>query len=498
MPGIFSKQSRPLLAGTYFDFLISQPSIPAPSAGKTVAIGLTHTWGPFKTATLCTSFADFLDKFGGLAGVGDPTNPTSGYIAVKEAFLGEAAPGFGGAGAVIVYRMGAPAAAKGTRTLQNTTPATALTVSAKYEGTTGNQLRLTTQDYAADATQNQLIVSDANGVVLETYTYLDTDINGLAAQINANSDWITAAVNINGTALAVVTSVALTGGNDGTTLTTTEYNGAMAALEVQRFGVLVFENLTDGPTQALVKTWAQGQNSAGRRFFTVVGGSLDEAITAAVTRSGTFNDPDFLNIGVGSVRDYDTLDVNGVPLVLSTAQLAPRIAGILANRGVRMSMTFAKLPGLQIINGPTASDVAKAYDGGVIVLGRASDADATVRIEKGLTTFTTKTDPNRPRAVFSRPKFVEVMHELQNELALWADENIIGRSTVDDETRAAVLAQLNATLTSYQALGAVQPGWSAFVDPVPPPSDSDEFVAFVIAAKFGRSTEQVYFSGQLG
>ena len=226
MPGIFSKASRPVLAGTYFNFLVSQPPTVSPSVGQTVCVVFTHTWGPFETAVLCNSFSEFLEKFGG-----DPLNPSSGYIAVKEAFLGEASPDFGGAGAVLAYRMGGAAAAKATKTLQNTTPAAAITLTAKYEGSSGSGLKVTTQDDPTPA-NNQLIITDTNGVVLETYVYADVNITDLVAQINANSRYVTAVQTITGVALANVSAQPLTGGNDGATLVAQDYTDAMTALEL--------------------------------------------------------------------------------------------------------------------------------------------------------------------------------------------------------------------------------------------------------------------------
>lgn len=493
MAGTFAKASRPYLAGSYFDFVAQQPPVVNPSQGSIVVVLFTHTWGPLKTVTVLDSFSDFLAKF-----AGDPNNPSSGHIAVRQAFRGSGTAGEGGAGRVLAYRMGAAAAAKATKILQNTGAATALTLTAKYEGSDGNTLHVTTQDYAPDATKNQLLLLDGNGVVLETYTYLDADIAGLAGQINLVSQYLTAVANITGTALSVVSNQVFAGGNDGTTLLAADYTAALSALEVQRFGVLTFENLTDNTIQASTLTWLQGQQAAGRRFFTVFGGALDEAISVAVTRSAALADPNVLNVGVGHVVDHGILDVSGNPVVLSTAQLAPRIAGVLASRGERMSLTFTKLAGLDLVNGAAATGITTAYDNGVIVLSRASDANASVRIEKGLTTFTLTTDASRPKAVFSQPKFVATMQGLQNDLTVWADENIIGSQTVDDDTRHSILAYINSLMKQRQDLSSIQAGWTAIVDPNPPPSDSDNFVAFLLTAKFGRSVEQVFFTAQVG
>lgn len=492
MSGGFSKDSRPTLAGTYVDFVVQAPVVVLPAIGKTVCVGFTHNWGPLKTATLCTSFADWLAKFRG-----DTTNPTSGLNAVRMAFEGDG--DFGGCSAVLAYRLGTTSgtpAAKATRTLQNTTPATAITLTAKYEGTLGNQLTVTTQDYAQDATKNQLLLYKGS-TLLETYTYADTDINDLAAQINASSQWVTAVANISGVALTAVTASAFGSGADGATLVAGDYTTAMSDLGTERFGVLVFENLTDGPITASVKAWEVTQNAAGYRFFLVTGGPSSESSATALARAATLNDENCITLGQGSISDPNILDANGNATTLTPAQFAPRLAGAVAARGERYSLTFAKFPGIVLTSGATPSEIAAAQAGGLIVLDRASDVNSTVRVANGVTTYTTTTDPTKPKSIYSHPKFVATMHGLMTDLTLWADDNIVGKTTVDNDTRTAVLAQINDLMRDRERLGSVQPGWSAYVDPTPPPSDSDNFIAFVISAKFGRSVEQVYFTGQL-
>lgn len=492
MAGTFSKDARPVGAGSFMDFIVQTPTVVLPSTGKIVCVGFTHNWGPLKTPTLLTSFGQFLNLF-----KGDPSNPTSGFNAVLQAFEGD--QDFGGAAAVLAYRMGTVTgspAAKATRTLQNTTPALALTMTAKYEGTLANGLTVTTQDFAGDATRNQLLLFRGTQL-LETYTYLDADIAGLATQINASSNWMTAVANVTGVALANVSGQAFSAGADGGTLVTGDYTTAMSDLGTQRFGVLTFENLTDAPITASLKSWVQTQQTAGYRFFFVTGGVGSESSSTAITRAGTLNDPNIVTIGQGNLTDNNLLTSAGVPTALTPAQFAPRLAGSLAARGERYSLTYAKFPGIVLAQGATASEIAAAQAGGLIVLDRMSDSTATVRIANGVTTYTTTTDPTTPKPIFMMPKFVATMQGLQNDLTLWSDANIIGKQTVDNDTRTAVLAQINELMRQRELLGSVQPGWSAFVDPTPPPSDSDAFVAFVILAKFGRSVEQVYFTGQL-
>lgn len=489
MPGYFSKDNLPSRPGTYFRFESEQAAAVPPSVGLAVALGITHDWGPFEAVHEVASLAEFRALYG-------RSEDTPGYRAARMAFQGEGVAGAGGAGTLLVYRMGGASAAKATRTLSNTTPAVAITLTAKYEGSKGNDLRATVQDTAGDAASTDLILLDGTQEV-ERYTFLDADIQDLVDQINAESAWVTAALAVDGVALAPVSAVAFAGGDDGSTLLSADYTSAMTAFEVQRFSVLAFENLTDGPILASLKTWAVDLNSKGKRFITVVGGAAAETAATAITRSGTLNDENFVNVGVGTYEDETLIDAGtGDPFQLSTAMLAPRIAGIIARRGEGSSLTFARLANLVIVAGPTEADIDAAFKGGVTVLARDSNVEAPVRIEKGITTYTVKSDDDKPYLIFRNPKFVRTMGGIQTDLQEWADANVVGRLPVNGKTRDFVLGETKGRLAAREAAGVIQSGWTAFIDP--DSTDDDEFVSIVIGLRFGRSAEQVFFTASVG
>jgi hypothetical protein len=483
MPGTFSKSTRPTQPGAYTNYDATAAATISPSTAAIVCVPLTHDWGPLKLATLVGSYAEFITRFGASA--------TPGLLAVKQAFLGEGFAGRVGAGAVLVYRMGTGAAAKASRTLSNTTPAVAATVRAKYEGTKGNALTLTVQTNSVDSTQKDLIVL-LSGVEVERFTNLATDVLGMATKVNANSAWITidTPVTVDGVALGNVTASPLTTGNDGEVLTSTEWTAAMSALELERFGVLAPFVLTDGPTLTSLKTWSQGRNASGQRFLTVVGGASPDSMTTANSRSASLNDPNIVNIG-GFAAVYT--DETGLAQALSPAQLAPRVAGILAARGQNRSATFARMAGLALSVPPTAAEVDSAFLNGTVALGRDSYPDAPVKIIKALSTFTTKTDAKRPYAIFRNPKFMLTMHGLEQEVTEYGQSpGIIGELGVNDKTRAAVVGDAVTRLRTREEQGIIQGGWTVGVDQDPPPSDQDEFVALAYSLRFMRSVEQVF------
>lgn len=492
MPGTFSKANRPKRPGAYVNFDVGTVAQVIPAQGPTAAILFTHDWGPSNQVVRVNSFQEFQAVYG-------PSDNTQGYRAVKQAFQGEGLPGVGGAGSVLALRVAASAKAKATRILQNTTPATAVTLTARYDGTYGNNLKATVQDYASNASYSELILK-LGTVEVERYLFLDADQNGLAADINANSKWVTAAVNINGVAMkadGTTIDLAFTGGNDGSTLAIGDYTAAWALLEVERFAVLAHADLTDTPTVASLKAWADGQNAIGRRFRVVIGGAAGEGASTANTRSTTQNDPVIINLGIGTYTDA-TLGSGGTALDISTAQLAPRLAGILCARGEGQSATFARLFGLTIKVGPTQSEILTAFDAGTTVISRDSHATAPTRIEKALTTYTTKTDATKPYLIFRNPKFVGTMMGIENDLTQIAEEKFIGKLPVNDKSREFLVAQGKLLCDARVQTNAIQEAYTVAIDRDPPPSDDDEFIGVAIGLRFGRTGEQIFYTVKVG
>jgi hypothetical protein len=485
VPGDFSKDNRPRRAGAYFQFDARQSVPPPPGLGGIVALAFTGDWGPEETPTLLRSFQDYRAAFG-------DSITTQGYRAVRQAFQGEGLPGFGGAGAVLAYRMTGSAGAKATHVFQNTTPAAAITINAKYPGTRGNAINITVQDQAGvqSPEQDEFIVYDG-ATEVERYVYTDTDIASLVSQINAKSQWLSAVQTVTGVALAYVANVALTGGNDGSTLIAGDYTTMMSALEVERFSVLSFECPADNSIITSLGVWGKNARANGKRFRTVIGGALDEDATTAIARSLLLNDPGFINVGGGSVTD-------AVLGVLSTAQLAPRVAGIVAARGEARGLTYARFAGTTLRVGLTDVDILRAYDGGVVALARDSNLDAPLRIEKGVNTYTTTTNVAKPLSIFRVPKFVATMDGIQMDLTEFGEQEVIGKMPVSASTRSFVRSEISQMMTQREAAGIIQPGWTVDVDTDPPATPQDDFMQFIIGLTFGRSTEQIFFSASVG
>lgn len=483
----FLKNSRPRRPGAYVNFEAAASTVLPPSQGSVLAAPATHDWGPYKQGVLVTDYEQFKAIYG--------TTDSPLQRAVMQAFKGEGILNRAGAGGVLVHRFGGSAAAKATRTVINTagSPVTGLTLTAKYEGTRGNSLRVTSQDNAADSANNDFIIYD-DTVEVERYVYADTDIAGLAAVINLVSDWATAVANVDGVALnTAVSASAFTGGNDGSTVLAADWTDVRTALGSKPFSVLGLYDMTDSGVLASFKTWSQGLNAIGTRFMTVVGGASNDTASSALVRSAALNDPNFVNLGVGTLVD-DELGT------LSTAQLATRIGGIMCARGESAGITFVRLAGISRVNdGPTASQIDQCFDGGVTVFAEDAYAPAPVHTEKGLTTYTTTDDAAVPYAIFREPKFMRIMHGIELEAKrLGTEPGFLGERPVNDKTRQWAVGEMQSRMDARERLEIIQPGSVVSVDRDPPPSDDDNFVALRVPVKFSRDVEQFYLTTTVG
>lgn len=452
---------HPVVPQTVISFTGSKaPRIPS-AAADTVMIPVVHDWGPDYADAPGTdglqggiqelnSFDDWTGLFG--------DSDTAGRTAVAGAFAGQSLAGAVGAGSVIVARMVGASGARATVVINETGATPGLTLTGKYKGSRGNRISYTIDADPANPAVNDRLRLFLDGVVQETYTYAQTDVTGLAAQINARSALVTAADDESSGVQLIAGSANLAAGDDGSTLLAADHLNALNALRMAPASILACYDLTDAAIQASYLSWVQAQDAASRPVRWVVGGAAAETLADAQARQAALADKHVINFGVGTWHD-DLLDKD-----LSTSQLAPRIAGILAARGQLSSLTYAKIGGLHAV-GQTAADdadIASAVQTGVTVLMPAAAADADVRVAKGVTTYIGDS-VEEPQDVFGDPRLVGIMDNYVRSMKQWGDDNIIGDLPVSDDSRNAVYGEARRLQKALLDAGLILPGDGASI-----------------------------------
>lgn len=425
-------------------------SIPATFA-ETVAVPIVADWGPLgseRTAEQKVPLQRF-EEYEALYGSSD----TPGRRAVYQAFKGMGVNGQGGAGAVIPYRMAVAGAAAAFRIFNNTGAAPAITLTAKYKGTLGNSITVAIGPDSRDATRD-IVRLLLNGAEVERYVYTKTNITDLAAQINLRSKYVVASAVTSGTALAVTAGQVLQTGNSGDVLDNAAWLAAFEALEFEQFTLIAPYNLTDATTRAAFVEWVRQMSAANRPVMGVIGGLAAETLADALTRSAAINDPDLVNVGVGTYRD------SALARDLSTAELAPRIAGILAARGLKSALTFADVADLTVVGatGVQSDELVAAKNGGVTVLARSETGESDLHVNWGVTTFTDKASASRPYEYFSEPRLVRMNHIFIRNIRQYGNSKIVGDLPVGDDARDALRVEGTRLINEMLRDGLLEPG----------------------------------------
>lgn len=464
--GIWNAYDPPQRAGVF----VNVESVPTPreavDVGGIVGLVVQADWGPLETITTVESEAQAEALFG--------TGQTA-LFAISQALEGEGVVGRSGAAQVLAYRMAAASAAKAAITLDNTGAADALTLTAKYEGTRGNSFRVTVQTNADTVTKDLLLYEGTT--LRESYlAYPATDLAALAADINDRSTLITATVVLDGTALANVTTQAFTGGDSGTTILTADHTAAMAAFEATSgFTVFAVDNLTDSTLRGTYRDWTIRLNQEGRTFHTVFGGAASESISTANTRSAALDSPYVVNLW-GDLRIDDT--------TYSSAQMAPRVAGIIAAAGVQRSVTFARIADAVMAAPPSASQVELAVRGYTVPFWY----DGTVvRLQRARTTHTNVSDsePAKFRSLFYMRKLMFFLRRM-DAVATGLIE--VGISNTENG-REGVVTAFNTEIGAMEASQVAIPGARAYLDPAM--DQTGEAIYVIFSVDMAPGIEQV-------
>lgn len=444
MSGGWTNANKPERSGFYNAITAAAEAVVSGGSGGIAALAGVLDWGPVGTTVAVTNQREFEEAFG-------PSATVEKFAAVG-AFTGTGESG-SGVTELLVHRPAITGQAKAAITLEHTGTVDALTLTARYHGTLGNLITVTKQDYLPDANYDQLLVF-LNGAQVEDYTYLNTDIAGLAAEINDDSDYLVAEVLVGTTALTNVSSQALTGGANGT-VTASHYSSALAALETERLNIVYLPSMTDATTLAALRQWVRDQNAGRRRVIGVTGGAGNESMAAAISRSALSDDTgDIVNLGYAAFTDSDGN-------ARSTADMVGYVVGMIASAGSRRSITFDRLPdGFTLTRGAGDSDIVAAINGGVVTFSK--DA-AGIRVEKGVTTYTDDSD-EALLDVLSKIKFVRTIHQIENDLTETTETEWIGKVPNEPGSRASYLGMVGTYLGRLTGEKVIKPGWMVGFD----------------------------------
>jgi len=455
--------------GVYLNFIGAAQAAVQVGAQGTVAIPVTADWGLLNGITDVVNEGQINDAFG---------TGGNASLLVAQALRG-------GASKVRAYRIGVSGtAAKASLTLNDGVAAAANVLTAKYEGARANGFTIKVAVNAVDAAKKDVSIIEA-GNTLEIFTVATNDeltnqISGSVSGINA-SRYVTATTSgASGRTLANITGTLMTGGNSGTSVTTTEYGNALTALEVYDWNLLVPGDTTNTSIQTTVRTYIDRIRSEGHKAMAVMGGQ-----SVAGFSSASFTTE--LNTMITNAQSTSTGQHEAVVMVfpgivdelsnvsLSGAQSAARVAGMIAKNGFTGSITKEDTGAAGVTYRMVNADVKRALQGGLLVF--TVDGDVT-RVESGINTLTTFSTA-KPRD-FRKIRLIRANDAVAETISDSLASFVIGEVNNDSVGQNFVLNMLTESLSVFRQAGAIESGFTVAPDTARNiTADPDEFFAIV-------------------
>lgn len=403
--GTWTSQNKKI-PGVYINTV--SKGIAAPSVGDkgVVAIGKILNWGEPGV------IEEYIP--------GQDTTPLIGYdiTSDKALFLREMCKGSdvtGGPIKILLFRFTGSGFVKASATIG------ALTATAKYAGSRGNDITIVIAANADDPTQYD-IETVVDGAVVHTQTLDDLD------NLVSNS-W----VDFTGTGTTITTTAgtALTSGADGT-ISGTDITAFLTALEPYTFDIVC----CDIDDASIRSTYAA--------FVERVSQSIGKKCQAVMANGTALNSEWVINV------------INGVKLndgtTLAANQATWWLAGAEAGAKYNQSLTYAQYPGAVAANPKKTNDeVVAAVEAGNVVF--IDDFD-TVKVCTDINTLTTYT-PTKG-AEFSKNRVMRVLNQICNDTYEHFSKYFIGKVDNNDTGRNLMKGWLVGYLNEMQANNGIQ------------------------------------------
>jgi len=439
----------------------------------TVAALFKASWGVLGTHTILESINSIAENYGANKETSDTVDT------ITEAFKG-------GCNKVVAYRLGTGGTAASLILKDdNTSPTDAVTITAKYPGTRGNDFAVILRDSLVDATKRELLLYE--GVTLrQTIIFAkgasgDGEPQALVNAINAsNSPYITAnkIADGNKTLAAISTTQKLTGGVNPT-VASGDYTTALSKIETIDWNVLVTDT-EDTANHAAIQTYIDRVRDEGKRVMGVVGEPTSVDLAIRLANSRAFND---------FAMHYVLNGFKIGDITREGYEAAARVAGMIAAADITDSLTHAIVANAtEVVGGLTNAQIEQAIQSGALVF--SMNANKQVQIEYGINTFVTPTADLD--AGWKKIRRVRTRDNLMDRIAATWDP-LIGKINNSPDGRATLIAAAQGIINRMIAEGALLQG-SIFEDQNNPPVGDSAW--FVVQVDDLDSAEKVYITFQ--
>lgn len=413
-----SPSTRPAI---YANFESAPVPRPVASADGVIFYAAVADWGPVATKVNITSPVE-VNKYLGTNAASVPRR------AILEA-LNQ------GAKTIQFYRLATGSAAASAVTLNDGagTPAAALTITAKYPGLFGDTLKAAVVTNVANAGLRDVEIYEGT-IKRETFTGADNDeiVADFAAK---GSNYVVVAQA--GTANRVPANIVaqpLTGGNSGSSVTSTEYVAALVAAQDALFSVLVTDT-TDTAIQATIRTWVNDSRAGGNRVRAVVAAAAGLNYAGLTAQAQALNSEGVTYLANGYIKP------DGI--VRDAVEVGVSLAAAMAVQDTQ-SITRYVFPDVDDISKRFSStEIGTGLVNGILFL---TYDGSKVFVEQGLNTLQVGSQVAPKSKDWRKIRYIAIQDEFVQRASIKLGDNFIGKVSNDVRGRQEAVNQVQVVL----------------------------------------------------
>lgn len=413
MAGMFELGERKVRPGAYFNIQKKGVENTTTTVNGTVAVVGSSDFGPLGTVVKFDASDDYTKIF-------SPSGKLSSVI--KEAIAG-------GAQTIVACRVGSGGtAATVALTDDEETPATAVTITAKYPG--AREFSATIRAKLSDDTKKECIIfTGSTAFVTVEFNAGEGEAAALAAAINATDAFSAeVATGKDSAVLANVSQKAFTAGTNPSTAVQ-DYADSLNAVEAYDFNVLCCDS-NNQSVHFLIQSFVDRVEDAGLFAIAVIAEPHTVALETRIARGASYNNEKIVYVLNGYCKE-GTKNIDSY-------YIAARIAGMIASASSASSLTHTVVSGMWELNEPlTNTQMIEAETKGCLVL--SYNASNQVWIDSAINTLVTPSDTQDDG--WKKIRRTLTRFELMRRMNALAD-TLIGKIDNDGNGRATVVSQL--------------------------------------------------------
>ena len=467
--GTWSETNKPKAPGFYHR-MVQKAQETAESISGVLAMPVKSNWGPIKTVTEVSGLQELKHKFG-------TSMDFTAYKLGRLALLGNPEK-------LLLYRLADDSAAKGAASLKNSEDTDVIKFETLYPS--DRDFKLSVASNIVNSSNKDISLYEGTTLLgkIENITGTLQEILDIINKSNIGDYVVGKLVDGATGTLADVSSVAFTGGNNGTTsITNDDYISAMEVIRAYEFDGFTLDGVSDPALIATVKEWGDECKKEGLDFL-IFSATNETTLNAANQKSKGYNST-LMHNGFAKTLTYDNVDY-------TIAETMVYVAALALSKNLKGSICNAETIFTDVQPRLKRTEIDSALEAGTIVF--TAKKNGKVVIVDDVNTY--KDYEKEEDKVLGNIRAIRFINTVNKICAIKAEDDFEGQVSGDETGHTIILSGFKNFFDEWKKLGIIK-GYTAETDEENQATAATDEYFWKWSADYVNVTKRIYSTGNL-